>query len=222
VLRRDLAAAGTDGPFLVAAYGRDALGQTGAGHFSPLGGWHPGRDLALILDVARFKYPPHWVPVERLWSAMRSVDPATGRPRGYLRVGRGADGRPSRLRATAETFRELRPVDVSDGPLAALLRRVPEGLTLDTADLAADLAATAAAAAVRTALEAHAGDPAVDRWRGSPDVATLFVLSWPDDPELGSGSLAALRDPAGLPARLCGEVNALRGQLAALGVLLTP
>lgn len=24
------------------------------------GGYHPGRDMVLILDTARFKYPPHW------------------------------------------------------------------------------------------------------------------------------------------------------------------
>ena len=57
--------------------------QTGTGHFSPIGGYHVGRDMALILDVARFKYPPHWVPLPLLWEAMGSVDVATGRPRGY-------------------------------------------------------------------------------------------------------------------------------------------
>ncbi|MDB4985170.1 MAG: Glutathione gamma-glutamylcysteinyltransferase [Myxococcaceae bacterium] len=55
---------------VVASYDRAALGQTGGGHFSPIGGYHAQRDLALILDVARFKYPPHWVPAERLWQAM--------------------------------------------------------------------------------------------------------------------------------------------------------
>ena len=43
-----------------------------------------GQDLALILDVARFKYPPHWVSAERLLEAMRSIDPTTGRARGWL------------------------------------------------------------------------------------------------------------------------------------------
>ena len=76
-------AAGGDG-VLVAAYDRSALGQTGSGHFSPVGGYHRARDLALILDVARFKYPPHWVSVERLWQATHPIDPATGRARGWL------------------------------------------------------------------------------------------------------------------------------------------
>lgn len=39
--------------------------------------------MALILDVARFKYPPHWVPLSLLWEAMDSVDATTDRPRGY-------------------------------------------------------------------------------------------------------------------------------------------
>ncbi|MCK6503226.1 phytochelatin synthase family protein [Myxococcota bacterium] len=76
------------GPFLVAAYDRAGLGQTGSGHYSPLAAWHPERDLVLILDVARFKYPSHWAPVERLWAAMQGVDPASGRSRGWLSLAR--------------------------------------------------------------------------------------------------------------------------------------
>lgn len=56
--------------------------QTGTGHFSPIGGYHAGKDMALILDVARFKYPPHWVPLTLLWEAMDTVDEATGQHRG--------------------------------------------------------------------------------------------------------------------------------------------
>ena len=58
--------------------------QTGTGHFSPIGGYHAGEDMALILDVARFKYPPHWVPVELLWAAMNTTDDSTGLLRGSL------------------------------------------------------------------------------------------------------------------------------------------
>jgi hypothetical protein len=36
------------------------------------------------LDVSRFKYPPHWVPLSLLYEAMSSLDPVTGMPRGYL------------------------------------------------------------------------------------------------------------------------------------------
>lgn len=69
---------------VIAAYDRAALGQTGSGHFSPIGGYHAGKDLALVLDVARFKYPPHWIPAERLWRAMQEIDPTTSKARGWL------------------------------------------------------------------------------------------------------------------------------------------
>lgn len=75
---------------LVVSYNRKALHQTGTGHFSPVGGYHAGRDLALIMDSARFKYPPHWVPLETLYTAMQDVDEATGKPRGYAVLQRSA------------------------------------------------------------------------------------------------------------------------------------
>lgn len=58
--------------------------QTGDGHFSPIGGYHAARDLVLILDVARFKYPPHWVPLPLLWQSMQQTDRVTGESRGYV------------------------------------------------------------------------------------------------------------------------------------------
>jgi glutathione gamma-glutamylcysteinyltransferase len=42
--------------------------------------------MALILDTARFKYPPHWVPLSMLYEAMAYEDPSTGKPRGFLKV----------------------------------------------------------------------------------------------------------------------------------------
>lgn len=85
-LRADLreAASAPGGLVLAAPYSRRVLGQTGGGHFSPIAGFHARRDLALVLDVARFKYPPHWVPVPMLWEAMLPHDPATGRSRGWV------------------------------------------------------------------------------------------------------------------------------------------
>lgn len=79
---------------VVASYDRAAMGQTGSGHFSPVGGYHVDRDLALILDVARFKYPPHWVSAEQLWEAMQGIDPTTGQARGWLAIQRLAGRRP--------------------------------------------------------------------------------------------------------------------------------
>jgi glutathione gamma-glutamylcysteinyltransferase len=81
--------AGTaDGPRLLASYARGVLDQTGEGHFSPVAGYHAGRDLALVLDVARFKYPPHWVAITTLHAATRTIDPATGRSRGWIVLSR--------------------------------------------------------------------------------------------------------------------------------------
>eukprot|EP00798_Chlamydomonas_sp_ICE-L_P011084 gene11084-18694_t len=68
----------------VVSYSRRTLQQTGDGHFSPVGGYHAARDLVLILDVARFKYPPHWVSLPMLFEAMSHADPSTKLPRGYL------------------------------------------------------------------------------------------------------------------------------------------
>ncbi|MCL1475092.1 phytochelatin synthase family protein [Argonema antarcticum] len=78
------ASATPEGIHIVASYSRQVLEQTGDGHFSPIGGYHPQRDLVLLLDVARFKYPPHWVPLPLLWQAFEPLDPATGKCRGYI------------------------------------------------------------------------------------------------------------------------------------------
>lgn len=72
------------GKVVVVSYDRRGLKQTGSGHFSPVGGFHKSKDLVLILDTARFKLPPHWVPLDVLWEAMKTIDPETGKPRGYM------------------------------------------------------------------------------------------------------------------------------------------
>jgi len=69
---------------LVVSYSRKFFGQTGDGHFSPIGGMCEEEDAVLILDVARFKYPAHWVKLEDLWKAMKLLDPDTGNPRGCM------------------------------------------------------------------------------------------------------------------------------------------
>jgi glutathione gamma-glutamylcysteinyltransferase len=78
--------AGVGRSVLVVAYNRRDLKQSGAGHFSPIGGYCAELDMVLIMDVARFKYPPHWVPLTLLHKAMQAADPDTGRCRGYLRL----------------------------------------------------------------------------------------------------------------------------------------
>mmetsp|Transcript_119286 Transcript_119286/g.210755 ORF Transcript_119286/g.210755 Transcript_119286/m.210755 type:complete len:505 (-) Transcript_119286:147-1661(-) len=96
---------------LVICYSREPLGQTGAGHFSPVGGYHAGTDSVLILDVARFKYPPHWAPLREVAEAMRGIDPDTGRPRGFLRL--------NLQEQEADSFKALRPLYIPFVPAAA-------------------------------------------------------------------------------------------------------
>ncbi|KAG2486764.1 hypothetical protein HYH03_014563 [Edaphochlamys debaryana] len=79
---------GSEAKHMIVSYSRKAFAQSGDGHFSPVGGYHAGRDLALILDVARFKYAPHWVRVDELMEAMGHTDPAIGRPRGFMLLSR--------------------------------------------------------------------------------------------------------------------------------------
>ena len=69
---------------LVVAFDRQVLGQTGTGHYSPIGAYHEASDRLLVMDVARFKYPPYWVPTEVMWNALRTVDPESRRSRGFF------------------------------------------------------------------------------------------------------------------------------------------
>ena len=76
---------------LVTSFCRSDLKQTGDdGHFSPIAGYHQPSDQVLILDVARFKYSPYWVPIKDLYLAMSSVDETTRRPRGWLIIKKSA------------------------------------------------------------------------------------------------------------------------------------
>lgn len=72
----------TDNGVVVASFSRQALGQTGDGHFSPIAAYH--EDKVLVLDVARFKYQPYWVSVEALYHSMQYLDEATQKPRGWF------------------------------------------------------------------------------------------------------------------------------------------
>lgn len=84
--------------FLVVSYDRRVLGQTGSGHFSPVGAYDESSDSVLVLDTARFKYGPHWVPLPSMFDALLPVDSGTGRSRGYAVVGYEDDAtRPSIL-----------------------------------------------------------------------------------------------------------------------------
>lgn len=71
---------------LIINFNRKSLGQAGAGHLSPLAAYDAATDSVLILDVAKFKYPPFWVTVTDLLNAMNTIDPDSGLSRGVIRV----------------------------------------------------------------------------------------------------------------------------------------
>jgi Phytochelatin synthase len=73
---------------VIVNFRRASLGQEGEGHFSPLVAYDPTSDSFLILDVARYKYPPAWVNSKDLDVSMRTVDPDSGLSRGALIVTR--------------------------------------------------------------------------------------------------------------------------------------
>ena len=60
------------------------MNQTGDGHFCPIGGFDKKARKVLLLDTARFKYPPHWVDIELLYEAMNTKDEVTGLLRGMI------------------------------------------------------------------------------------------------------------------------------------------
>ena len=71
--------------------GREVLEQTGTGHFVPVGGFSCEDDRALLLDTARFKYPPHWVKLELLYESLCTRDTDTKQLRGFMILTRTPD-----------------------------------------------------------------------------------------------------------------------------------
>ena len=71
---------------LVANFDRETLNQQGAGHFSPIAAYDSASDSVLIVDVAKFKYPPFWVSVLDFLNAMNTIDSDSGKSRGLIRV----------------------------------------------------------------------------------------------------------------------------------------
>jgi hypothetical protein len=75
------------GRFVIANYYMAAvIGRGDYGHFSPIGAYDAVRDRILILDVYRVELEPYWVPAERLFEGMATINRADGEPRGYLTV----------------------------------------------------------------------------------------------------------------------------------------
>jgi hypothetical protein len=55
-------------------YDRSVLGQEGHGHWSPVVAYESKTGSFLVLDVARYKYEPVWVPSKTLFRALAEVD----------------------------------------------------------------------------------------------------------------------------------------------------
>jgi hypothetical protein len=75
--------------FVIVNYLRMTIGQEVGGHISPLAAYDSEADRFLILDVARYKYPPVWVKASDLFDAMNTPDPSNGgKTRGYVLIAR--------------------------------------------------------------------------------------------------------------------------------------
>lgn len=73
---------------LVVNYSRKPIGQLGDGHISPLAAYDGKTDRVLVLDVARYKYPPVWMTLADLHTGMLAVDSGSGKARGFVVVTR--------------------------------------------------------------------------------------------------------------------------------------
>ncbi|ACD19676.1 putative phytochelatin synthase [Paraburkholderia phytofirmans PsJN] len=74
--------------FVLLNFRRVEIGETGGGHWSPLAAYDSASDSALLLDVARYKYPAVWVPVAQLYAAALAVDSVSGISRGIVIIGK--------------------------------------------------------------------------------------------------------------------------------------
>ena len=81
--------------YVLINYLRKEMGQKIGGHISPLAAYHEGSDQFLILDVARYKYPPVWVKAEDLWRSLNTIDSVSGQSRGFVLVGKPVASAPA-------------------------------------------------------------------------------------------------------------------------------
>jgi glutathione-S-conjugate glycine hydrolase len=72
--------------YIIVNFLRTSVGQEGEGHMSPLAAYDRISDRFLILEVARYRYPPVWVTTKDLWNAMHTMDTTSKRHRGFVVV----------------------------------------------------------------------------------------------------------------------------------------
>jgi glutathione gamma-glutamylcysteinyltransferase len=211
---------------MIASYDRSTLGQTGSGHFSPVGGYHAERDMVLLLDVARFKYPPHWLRADALWRAMHALDPAAERARGWLSLRARAHGVALgfTLRCTDASWQALAEriegaycqlADASDlSGLIRALRPIATAVELRSPSTAAHEHALSGARAALSALPLYARVRVVlSDEPNLAEVATLLLLASAD---LLSTEQRAELGEITLAEPLTDELHNLTAQIAAV------
>ncbi|MEQ1704512.1 MAG: phytochelatin synthase family protein [Rickettsiales bacterium] len=70
--------------FIIANFDGSEFNRAGAGHFSPIAGYHPETDSCLILDVNGCSQPWFWISLEKFYQSMCTLDKTCNR--GYLIV----------------------------------------------------------------------------------------------------------------------------------------
>lgn len=83
--RREVAKSNDPARRIIVNFTRDRLFGRGHGHFSPVLGYLPERDLVFVGDV-NANYRPWLTPVARLYAAQDTVDPASHAKRGLLEI----------------------------------------------------------------------------------------------------------------------------------------
>lgn len=68
---------------ILALYQRKELMQIGGGHWSPIAAYDAASDSFLLMDVARFKYPPVWINADAFLKSMQTSS-TYGESRGFL------------------------------------------------------------------------------------------------------------------------------------------
>jgi len=201
---------------IVASYSRALVSQTGEGHFSPIGAFDETSDSVLVLDVARFKYSPHWLPLRSLVRAMRAPDKATGLPRGWLGVraapalrsvlftleggGGGGGGEGAAARFFGETtLPELLASSSSSSSSSSSKNDLDASSLVSKAAAAAPLAAVAAFVGLRAPSAAAAAETA------AAAAAAAAALASSSLNEGGGAAAAAAAAKAQAPPHACGS-----------------
>lgn len=118
-----------DDVFMVLSFSRRVLGQTGDGHFSPIGAYHSGTNMALVLDSARYKYPSWFGDVDKLYDSLQPDDKETGLPRGYFLISRANSNVDLKKECASgcKTGNECAVVDLPERPVDVLPTRLSCG-----------------------------------------------------------------------------------------------